>query len=94
MLSTCVSLVALCSVASVSPRQAIVTRIPGDAGVPLPARVLWVHASQADSARKQKQPDPHVSDDGAELKEGNTDQRRKALVPGAADAASVPHCGT
>ena len=37
---TCVPLVALCSVSSISPRQSVVTRVPGDARVSLPAGVL------------------------------------------------------
>ena len=81
-MSTCLSLVALCSVSSISPGQTIVTGIPRDARVPLPARVLCVHVSHADPAGEQKQPGPHVSDDGAELREGNTDQKERPLFLG------------
>lgn len=40
VVGTCVPLVALCPVSSISPRQSIVTRVPGDARVSLLAGVL------------------------------------------------------
>lgn len=40
VVGTCIPLVALCSITSISPRQSIVTWVPGDARVALPAGVL------------------------------------------------------
>lgn len=40
VVGTCVPLVALCSITSISPGQSIVTWVPGDARVALPAGVL------------------------------------------------------
>ena len=40
LVGTCISLVALCSVSSISPRQSVVTGVPRDARVSLLAGVL------------------------------------------------------
>lgn len=82
VVSTCIAFVTLCSVSSISSRQTIVTRVPRNTRVPLPACVLWVHVPCADSSGKQEPPDPHGSDDRAELKEGSTDQKGEPLSRG------------